>query len=161
MNKLLIATTLLAALAGSWVQADEATTDSTDAEASRVVSESSMAIYSQNPYIQSVMQKTNHIKAARLKEIMSNGTEAIFLDVRPYSEFAKGDGIEGVTLNIPRNMLEIEAYEKLPDVNATIIIISSKGIRGGLAANTLQAIGFNYVSNLMGGLEAWNEAYPD
>lgn len=161
MNKLLMTTALMAALLGSWAQADEPVKDSTDAESNRVVSESSMAITAQNPYIQSVMEKTNHIKAERLKEIMASGTEAIFLDVRPYSEFAKGDGVEGVTLNIPRNMLEIEAYEKLPDVNATIIIISSKGIRGGLAANTLKQMGYNYVSNLMGGLEAWNEAYPD
>ena len=33
-----------------------------------------------------------------------------------------------------------------------------KGIRGGLAANTLQHMGYTNVRNLMDGLEGWNKA---
>ena len=88
--------------------------DAKDAEANRKVSETSIAIYSQNPYIQSVMQNTTHIKSARMKELMARGDKATMLDIRPRSEFAKTPGIKGVTLNIPRNFLEVEAYEKLP-----------------------------------------------
>jgi len=157
MKKLLIATALLSALTTSWVQADETKTDTKDAEATRVISDTSMAIYSQNPYIQSIMEKTTHIQATRLKELLVRGDETIGLDVRPRSEFAGTPGIDGVTLNIPRNFLEVEAYEKLPDLEATIIIISSKGIRGGLAAHTLQEMGYTNVRNLLGGLEGWNK----
>lgn len=131
--------------------------DSKDAEANRKVSDTSIAIYSQNPYIQSVMENTTHIKAARLKELMARGDKVTMLDVRPRSEFAKTPGIKGVTLNIPRNFLEVEAYEKLPNKDASIIIISTKGIRGGLAANTLQQMGYTNVRNLMDGLEGWNK----
>ena len=133
------------------------TGDAKDAEANRTVSDTSIAIYSQNPYIQSVMENTTHIKAARLKELLARGDEATMLDIRPRSEFAKTPGIKGVTLNIPRNFLEVEAYEKLPNKDASIIIISTKGIRGGLAANTLQQMGYTNVRNLMDGLEGWNK----
>ncbi len=131
--------------------------DSKDAEASRVVSDTSITIFSQNPYIQSIMESTTHIKSARLKELMARGDKMTMLDIRPRSEFAKTPGIKGVTLNIPRNFLEVEAYEKLPNKDASIIIISTKGIRGGLAANTLQNMGYTNVRNLMDGLQGWNK----
>jgi rhodanese-related sulfurtransferase len=60
-------------------------------------------------------------------------------------------------MNIPRNFLEVEAYEKLADKDAAIIIVSSKGIRGGLAANTLTAMGYTNVRNLLGGVEGWTK----
>ena len=132
--------------------------DATDAEANRKVSNTSIAIYSQNPYIQSVMERTTHIKSTRLKELMGRGDKVTMLDIRPRSEFAKTPGIKGATLNIPRNFLEVEAYEKLPNKDASIIIISTKGIRGGLAANTLKNMGYSNVRNLMDGLEGWNKA---
>lgn len=132
--------------------------DSKDAEGSRKVSDTSITIFSQNAYIQSIMENTTHIKSARLKELLARGDKATMLDIRPRAEFAKSPGIKGVTLNIPRNFLEVEAYEKLPNKDASIIIISTKGIRGGLAANTLQNMGYTNVRNLMDGLEGWNKA---
>ena len=141
----------------SAVLADDTKTDDKDAESNRVISDTSIAIYSQNPYIQSIMQKTKHIKVDRLKEILNRGDVIYGLDIRPRSEFASKPGIDGVELNIPRNFLEVEAYEKMPEKDLPIIIISSKGIRGGLAAHTLQEMGYTNVRNLLGGLEAWNK----
>ncbi len=132
--------------------------DTKDAEANRKVSDTSMHIFSQNAYIQSIMEKTTHIKAARLKELLNRGDKVTMLDIRPRSEFAKTPGIKGVTLNIPRNFLEVEAYEALPNKDASIVIVSTKGIRGGLAANTLQNMGYTNVRNLMDGLQGWNKA---
>jgi len=132
-------------------------TDVKDAEANSVVSDTSIAITSQNKYILGIMEKTTHIKAERLAEILAEKgkNDIVYLDIRPRSEFADKKGLPGTNLNIPRNFLEVEAYEKLPDMDAPIIIISSKGIRGGLAANTLQNMGYTNVRNLLGGLEAW------
>lgn len=144
--------------AGSLHAATE--TDAKDSEADRVVSETSMAITSQNDYIKGIMEKTTHIQAKRLAEILAEKGEAndiMFLDIRPRSEFAAKKGVPGVELNIPRNFLEVEAYEKLPELDAPIIIISSKGIRGGLAAHTLTDMGYTNVRNLLGGLEAWEK----
>lgn len=138
--------------------ADDTKTDSTDAESNRKVSDTSMTIFAQNDYIKSIMEKTTHIKSARLKELLQRGDKVTMLDIRPRSEFAKTPSIKGVSLNIPRNFLEVEAYEKLPNKDAAIIIISTKGIRGGLAANTLQNMGYTNVRNLMDGLEGWNKA---
>ena len=137
--------------------ATETTSDSGDAEKTAVISETSIAIYSQNPYIQSIMVKTTHIQAKRLKEILTRGDKIVMLDVRPRSEFESKPGIKGTAMNIPRNFLEVEAYEKLEDKDASIIIVSSKGIRGGLAANTLTAMGYTNVRNLLGGIEGWTK----
>lgn len=131
--------------------------DSKDAEAKSTVSDTSMHIFSQNEYIQAIMEKTTHIKAKRLKELLKRGDKVTMLDIRPRAEFAKTPGIKGVTLNIPRNFLEVEAYEKLPNKDASIVIVSTKGIRGGLAANTLQNMGYTNVRNLMDGLQGWNK----
>lgn len=131
--------------------------DSKDAEVNRTVSDTSITIFSQNAYIQSIMESTTHIKSSRLKELLERGDKVTMLDIRPRSEFAKVPGIKGVTLNIPRNFLEVEAYEKLPNKDASIIIISTKGIRGGLATNTLQNMGYTNVRNLMDGLDGWNK----
>ena len=160
MKTTLTALAFIATLGTAAAYADshaEKTSDAGDSEKTRVISETSIAIYSQNPYIQSVMEKTTHIQAKRLKEIMARGDEIILLDVRPRAEFETTDGIEGTDMNIPRNFLEVEAYEQLEDKNAAIIIVSSKGIRGGLAANTLQAMGYSNVRNLLGGVEGWNK----
>ena len=158
MKTTLTALALIATLGATAVYADshaEKTSDSGDAEKSRVISETSIAIYSQNPYIQSIMEKTTHIQAKRLKEIMARGDKVILLDVRPRAEFKTTPSIKGTAMNIPRNFLEVEAYEQLEDKGASIIIVSSKGIRGGLAANTLQAMGYTNVRNLLGGVEGW------
>jgi len=136
----------------------QAEDDSKDAEGNRKVSNTSITIFSQNDYIQSIMEDTTHIKSARLKELLARGDKATMLDIRPRSEFANSPGIKGVTLNIPRNFLEVEAYEKLPNKDASIIVISTKGIRGGLAASTLQDMGYTNVRNLMDGLQGWNKA---
>ncbi len=131
--------------------------DAKDAEANKAVSETSMAITSQNKYIKAIMEKTTHIKAARLAEILAekNKDDIVFLDIRPKSEFAAKRGVPGTTMNIPRNFLEVEAYEKIEKMDTPIIVISSKGIRGGLAAHTLHDMGYTNVRNLLGGLEAW------
>lgn len=145
------------------VEAVENTDDRKDAEENRTVSDTSLAITSQNEYIRKIMENTTHIKAERLMEILAEGEadDIIFLDIRPRSEFAEIKGVPGVELNIPRNFLEVEAYEKLPELDAAIIIISSKGIRGGLAAHTLQDMGYTNVRNLLGGLEAWESAQTE
>lgn len=159
-KKTLLALVCMAALSSSAVFAEshsETKSDSGDAEKNREISDTSIAIYSQNPYIQSVMEKTTHIQAKRLKEIIARGDKIVLLDVRPRSEYEAKAGIEGTAMNIPRNFLEVEAYEQLQDKDASIIIVSSKGIRGGLAANTLQAMGYTNVRNLLGGLEGWTK----
>ena len=149
-----------ALLGASSVYADshaEAKGDSGDAEKTAVISDTSIAIYSQNPYIQSIMEKTTHIQAKRLKEILARGDKIVMLDVRPRSEFESKPPIKGTAMNIPRNFLEVEAYEQLEDKDASIIIVSSKGIRGGLAASTLTAMGYTNVRNLLGGIEGWTK----
>lgn len=134
----------------------QATESAKDSEANRATSDVSVAITSQNTYIQSIMEKTTHIKPQRLQEIMAQGKTFILLDVRPAEEAKKNKGIKGTAMNIPRNFLEVDAYEKLPELDARIIVYSSKGIRGGLAAHTLQDMGYTNVRNLIGGLQGWN-----
>lgn len=127
-----------------------------DSEATRKTSDVSVAITSQNAYIQSIMEKTTHIKPQRLHELLTKGEKITLLDVRPAEEAKKTKGIHGTRMNIPRNFLEVDAYEKLPNFDARIIVYSSKGIRGGLAAHTLQDMGYTNVRNLIGGLQGWN-----
>ncbi len=71
-----------------------------------------ITVYSENPYIQSIMEKVTHLKAANLNHMTSNGEKVTILDIRQPGEFTKTRGMKGNILNIPLHLLEIEAYEK-------------------------------------------------
>ena len=117
-----------------------------------------ITVYSENPYIQSIMEKVTHLKAANLNHMTSNGEKVTILDIRQPGEFTKTRGMKGNILNIPLNLLEIEAYEKLPDKKASIVVVSPNGISSGLAAYTLKNMGYTTVRNLKDGIQGWKQA---
>jgi rhodanese-related sulfurtransferase len=91
--------------------------------------------------------------------------EALLLDVREPSEYAKGH-LPGARL-VPRGLLEIKADAAHPmrdpdlgDRARPVVTYCTGGIgvRSAMAARTLQEMGFANVGCLQGGLEAWTAA---
>jgi len=91
---------------------------------------------------------------------------ALVLDVREPGEFAKGH-IAGAQ-NVPRGMLELRAAPDSPvadpelterrDDPIFVYCTKSPSARSLFAAQTLAALGYENVSVIEGGLNAWAEA---
>jgi molybdopterin/thiamine biosynthesis adenylyltransferase/rhodanese-related sulfurtransferase len=78
------------------------------------------------------------------------------LDVRESEEIAEG-AIPGAGF-VARGILERDIGIVVPDLTADIVIYCSGGSRSALAAASLQDMGYENVSSLAGGFEAWKTA---
>ncbi|WP_391119326.1 rhodanese-like domain-containing protein [Psychrobacillus sp. L3] len=88
------------------------------------------------------------ITTAELKNILDD-QEKVFVDVRTPAEF-KSRNIRQFT-NIPLG----SSFDKLPK-NKEIVVICQSGMRSNNACKQLKKIGFEHVTNVRGGMSAWN-----
>jgi glyoxylase-like metal-dependent hydrolase (beta-lactamase superfamily II)/rhodanese-related sulfurtransferase len=90
------------------------------------------------------------VKTYHEKLITSKGS-GIFIDVREPDEFKAGH-IPG-TKNIPLSMLALE-INSIPK-NSEVYLSCLSGGRSSKAANTLSYLGYNNITNIVGGFKAW------
>jgi rhodanese-related sulfurtransferase len=92
------------------------------------------------------------ISAIELKNKIQNGESLFLLDVREPNEFQYARIGESVSIplnQIPQRLDELDRQQK-------IVVICHHGIRSQQAANYLAHYGFENVSNLRGGIDAWS-----
>lgn len=101
-----------------------------------------------------LMQRTDRTTAALLAADQASANPSFVLDVRSPKEF-QSKRIEGST-NIPLNHLE----ERLAEVprNRTVAVHCAGGYRSSIAASILQKHGFENLTELAGGIAAWQAA---
>jgi rhodanese-related sulfurtransferase len=109
-------------------------------------------------------QAATEVSPAAARQGIEEG--GIVLDVREPREFAKGR-IAGAT-NLPRGMLELRAaadspvadpeLTEHPDRRVFLYCTKAPSARSLLAAQTLAMLGYENVSVIEGGLNAWAEA---
>lgn len=95
------------------------------------------------------------VSAIRATELL-NHEDAVFLDIREQSEFSDGHILN--TLHIPADAIddrikELEKYRDRP-----IIVYCATGSRSLSVCASLFKRGFEKVTNLGGGLQAWKTA---
>lgn len=78
------------------------------------------------------------------------------IDVREKGEFVQKHIFRAVPM--PRGMIEILAASRLPDKTVPIILYDIDGHRANLATGTFEALGYQDVRLLEGGLNAWADA---
>lgn len=89
--------------------------------------------------------------------------DVILVDIREAEELEANGAIPG-SVHLPRGMLEFYAdptspYHREPlDPSKRVILHCASGGRSALAAATLQAMGYEQVAHLDGGMNAWKEA---
>lgn len=107
-------------------------------------------------YIINNTQDVKSISVEALRDrINAKTNDFVLLDVRTYDERKKGRTIlTRGEIHIPRGMLEIKAWGKIPK-NKAVIVYCAKGSRGRLAAKTLADMGWHDITNLSGGIEAY------
>jgi rhodanese-related sulfurtransferase len=91
--------------------------------------------------------------------------EVVLVDIRETEE-RQIDGIIPGSIHAPRGLLEFKAdpessiYNSAFDTERRLILYCGTGGRSALAAKTLLDMGFDSVSTLAGGYDAWRVANP-
>ncbi|MBC7983543.1 MAG: rhodanese-like domain-containing protein [Candidatus Obscuribacterales bacterium] len=78
----------------------------------------------------------------------------VLLDVRTAEEFAQGH-VPGAK-NIPHDQLAERVSELLADKDKEVVLYCRSGRRAGIAAETLQAKGFEKLLHLEGDMQKWS-----
>jgi rhodanese-related sulfurtransferase len=91
-----------------------------------------------------------------VKTRLDSGEELHLVDVREESEYARGH-LPGA-VHIGKGVIERDIEEKIPDVNATIVLYCGGGYRSVLAADALQRMGYTNVISMDGGWRGWTSA---
>jgi rhodanese-related sulfurtransferase len=94
-----------------------------------------------------------------VKKKIDRGEKFILVDVREESEFAK-DHLPGA-IHLGKGVIERDIEERVPDLNAEMVLYCGGGFRSALAADNLQKMGYKNVISMDGGIRGWREKnYP-
>jgi rhodanese-related sulfurtransferase len=92
-----------------------------------------------------------NISTFQLKDELNDKNKQ-FIDVRTLNEF-KGRSIKGFK-NIPLDQLATKAMSLSKDKE--VVVICQSGMRSSRAAKMLKGLGFKKITNVKGGMSAWN-----
>ncbi len=94
-----------------------------------------------------------------IKARLDRGDKFILVDVREETEFAQ-DHLPGA-IHMGKGVIERDVEQKVPDLNAEMVLYCGGGFRSALAADNLQKMGYTNVISMDGGIRDWREkGYP-
>jgi sulfur dioxygenase len=104
------------------------------------------------------LNEVRQIPPRALSDMLARQPPPLVIDVREDNEFRGNLGhIAGARL-IPLRTLASEAAGLDPGKECRIVVVCRSGVRSSTAAAILTSLGFDDVSNLKGGMLAWNDA---
>jgi rhodanese-related sulfurtransferase len=99
------------------------------------------------------------MSSAALTRLLEGRSQFALIDVREAGEY-NSSHIPGSSL-ISRRHLEFQMSTAVPVRNAQVVVCDDDGRRAGLAAATLERMGYTHVSVLEGGINRWTtQGYP-
>jgi rhodanese-related sulfurtransferase len=126
--------------------------------AQTVKQESSMPDQRSPRFLQIVNESRKRVRETNVDEVkakLDRGEKLILVDVREESEFAK-DHLPGA-IHLGKGVIERDIEEKVPDLNAPLVLYCGGGYRSALAADNLQKMGYKNVLSMDGGIRVWRE----
>jgi len=123
-----------------------------------VKQESSTARQHSPRFLQIVNESRKRVRETTVDEVkakLDRGEKFILVDVREESEFAK-DHLPGA-IHLGKGVIERDIEEKVPDLNAPLVLYCGGGYRSALAADNLQKMGYKNVLSMDGGIRVWRE----
>ena len=116
----------------------------------------SPAVVTAEPYLLSVQQ----LKAGMDKAARANQKGFVLIDVRSPDEH-RGGFIPGTDVNIDFREIKARHSEIHSKLDEHIVVYCQSGHRSNIAAETLMDLGYQYVYNVEGSMNAWEAAgYP-
>ena len=106
--------------------------------------------------VNEVRPQVKEIGIEEARERLAKNPQAVLLDVREDSEWAKDHAAQAVHLS--KGILERDLETKFPDPSAEIIMYCGGGYRSVLTAAVAQKMGYRNVYSLKGGYKGLLEA---
>jgi rhodanese-related sulfurtransferase len=92
-------------------------------------------------------------------KIILENNDAVILDVRTAEEFSISK-ISGA-INVPVDEIADKIQTIIDDKEKTILVYCHTGVRSSIATTGIMDMGYKNVSNIIGGIERWeNESLP-
>ena len=90
-----------------------------------------------------------------VKARLDRGENFLLVDVREESEYAKDHLPKAIPLG--KGIIERDIEERVPDLDAPLVLYCGGGYRSALAADSLQKMGYTNVLSMDGGIRGWRE----
>lgn len=104
-------------------------------------------------------QRVRESTVDEIKSRLDRGDKFVLVDVREESEWQK-DHLPGA-IHMSKGVIERDVEQKVPDLNAEMVLYCGGGFRSALAADNLQKMGYKNVISMDGGVRGWREkGYP-
>ena len=107
-------------------------------------------------YLAEIKASIHEITVHELQELMAGPEGPVVIDIREPEEVANGV-IPGAEV-VPRGFLELRVEGLAPERDRPLAIYCAGGTRSALAARAVQALGYERVMSVGGGLGAWSRA---
>ena len=109
-------------------------------------------------HIEEVKKEIKEISSEELKKAIDK-EKVVLIDVRSENDFNKNHIPDSI--NLPKQLLEINLCKIVDNPQVKIIVICSKGVMSILCTKSIQDMGCSNVYSLKGGFNAWsNSGYP-
>jgi len=94
-----------------------------------------------------------------VKRKLDGNEPFLLIDVREDNEWERDHLPRAIHLG--RGVIERDIEQRVPDINAPIILYCGGGFRSALAADNLGKMGYTNLLSMNGGIPGWSEkAYP-
>src|SRR6266568_4138972 len=105
--------------------------------------------------VEDVKKRVRETTVADVKAKLDRGERFHLVDVREDSEWAK-DHLPGA-VHLGKGVIERDVEQRVPDLNAPVVLYCGGGYRSALAADNLQQMGYRNVLSMDGGIREWRE----
>lgn len=109
-------------------------------------------------FLHVVREAKKHIRELTVNDVkamLDRGEPFHLVDVREDSEWAR-DHLPGA-VHLGKGVIERDIEQRIPQVDAKIVLYCGGGFRSALAAKGLQDMGYSDVLSMDGGIREWRE----
>ncbi|MGH9500329.1 MAG: rhodanese-like domain-containing protein [Terriglobales bacterium] len=109
--------------------------------------------------VEDARKRVRETTVDEVKSKLDRGEKFLLIDVREDNEYAK-DHLPGA-IHLGKGIIERDVEERVPDLNAPMVLYCGGGFRSALTADNLQKMGYSQVISMDGGIREWREkGYP-
>jgi rhodanese-related sulfurtransferase len=105
--------------------------------------------------VEDTKKRVREVTVDDVKTKLDRSENFVLVDVREESEYAK-DHLPGA-IHLGKGIIERDVEERVPDLNAPLVLYCGGGFRSALAADNLQKMGYTNVISMDGGIRGWRE----
>jgi rhodanese-related sulfurtransferase len=105
--------------------------------------------------VEDAKKRVREVSINDVKARLDRGDKFLLVDVREESEYAK-DHLPGA-IHLGKGIIERDIEERVPELNAPLVLYCGGGYRSALAADNLQKMGYTNVLSMDGGIRGWRE----